>query len=87
MASRKKQSRLKDGSRKVVQISEMQGLEGENVTLQDLFIYKTPGQTETGYSHEGGGQLDATGFPPKFLGQLKQFGFNLSPRVFQPRRN
>lgn len=81
------QSRLKDGSRKVVQISEMQGLEGDNVTLQDIFIYKTPNQRETGYSHEGGGALVASGFPPKFMGQLKQFGFNLPARIFQPPRN
>ncbi|MEM9953768.1 MAG: CpaF family protein [Chloroflexota bacterium] len=81
------QSRLKDGSRKVVQISEMQGLEGDSVTLQDLFVYRTPGQKELGYSHEGGGDLEATGFPPRFMSQLKQFGFNLSPRIFQaPRR-
>lgn len=81
------QARLKDGSRKVVQISEMQGLAGETVTLQDIFIYKTPGQREQGYSHEGGGDLVATGFPPKFLGQLKQYGFNLPPRLFQPPRD
>ncbi len=80
------QSRLKDGSRKVVQISEMQGLEGENVTLQDIFIYRTPGQKEMGYSHEGGGSLVAAGFPPKFMGQLKQFGFNLPMKMFQPPR-
>lgn len=78
------QARLKDGSRKVVQVSEMQGLEGSNVTLQDIFVYRTPGQTAKGYSHEGGGSLDAAGFPPKFLDQLKQYGFNLPPRIFQP---
>ncbi|MEO1165777.1 MAG: CpaF family protein [Chloroflexota bacterium] len=81
------QSRLKDGSRKVVQISEMQGVEGDRVTIQDVFIYKTKGQREMGYSHEGGGELIASGFPPKFLGQLKQFGFDLPPRVFQPPRD
>ena len=80
------QSRLKDGSRKVVQISEMQGLEGENVTLQDVFVYKTPGQKEGGYSHEGGGELEPSGFPPRFMSQIKQFGFNLSAKIFQPRR-
>jgi len=80
------QSRLKDGSRKVVQVSEMQGLEGDNVTLQDIFIYRTPNQREAGYSHEGGGELVPSGFPPKFMGQLKQYGFNLSPKIFQPRR-
>jgi len=76
------QARLKDGSRKVVQVTEMQGLEGSNVTLQDIFIYQTAGNTSQGYSHEGGGTLEPTGFPPKFLSQLKQFGFNLPARVF-----
>jgi pilus assembly protein CpaF len=47
------QSRLKDGSRKVVQVSELQGMEGENVVLQDIFVYRTEGQRESGYSHEG----------------------------------
>ena len=77
------QARLKDGSRKVVQVTELQGMEGENVTLQDLFVYRTPGHTGMEYSHEGGGTLEATGFRPKFMDQFKQFGFNLSARVFQ----
>lgn len=76
------QARLKDGSRKVVQVTEMQGMEGTNVTLQDIFIYQSAGHTTGGYSHEGGGTLEPTGFPPKFLNQLKQFGFNLPARVF-----
>jgi pilus assembly protein CpaF len=76
------QSRLKDGSRKVVQITEMQGMEGDRVTLQDLFVYKTPGHTGQGYSHEGGGTLEPTGFPPRFMGQLRQFGFNLPASIF-----
>jgi pilus assembly protein CpaF len=76
------QSRLKDGSRKVVQVTEMQGMEGDKVTLLDIFVYKTPGHTGQGYSHDGGGQLEPTGFPPKFIHQLKQFGFNLSPTIF-----
>ncbi|GAB5492859.1 MAG: CpaF family protein [Phototrophicaceae bacterium] len=80
------QSRLKDGSRKVVQISEMQGLEGDSVTLQDIFIYKTEGQKEQGYSHEGGGELVPSGFPPRFMSQLKQFGFNLPMKMFSPQR-
>lgn len=76
------QARLKDGSRKVVQITEMQGLEGDRVTLLDIFLYRTPNQNSTGYSHEGGGTLDPTGFPPSFLDKFKQFGFNLPPRIF-----
>ncbi len=80
-------ARLKDGSRKVVQVSEMIGIEGPNVTLQDLFVYKTPDHRGAGYSHEGGGELQATGFPPMFLSRLKQFGFHLSPSIFGAGRN
>ncbi len=76
------QSRLKDGSRKVVQVTEVQGMEGESVILQDIFIYRTEGQKDTGYSHEGGGQLEATGFRPKFVDKFKQYGFNLPGRIF-----
>ena len=76
------QSRLKDGSRKVVQITELQGMEGESVVLQDVFIYRTEGQRDQGYSHEGGGDLQPTGFRPNFVEQFKQFGFNLPPSVF-----
>lgn len=76
------QSRLKDGSRKVTQVTELQGMEGENVTLQDIFIYRTPGQKEMGYSHEGGGELEPTGFRPKFVDKFKQYGYNLPGRVF-----
>jgi len=80
-------ARLKDGSRKVVQVAEMIGIEGSNVTLQDLFLYKTPEHRGGGYSHEGGGELLATGFPPMFLSRLKQFGFHLSPSIFGAGRN
>jgi len=76
------QARLKDGSRKVTQVTEVQGMEGESVVLQDIFIYRTPGQKETGYSHEGGGELEPTGFRPKFVDQFKQYGFNLPGRIF-----
>lgn len=76
------QSRLKDGARKVVQITEMQGMEGDKVTLQDLFVYRTANHQGQGYSHEGGGALEPTGFPPKFMHQLKQFGFNLPSSIF-----
>ncbi len=76
------QSRLKDGSRKIVQITEIQGMEGSRVTLQDLFIYRVPGQTGPGYAHVGGGALESTGFRPKFIDQLEQHGFKLGSRIF-----
>jgi pilus assembly protein CpaF len=76
-------ARLKDGSRKVVQVTELQGMEGENVTLQDIFVYRTPGQTDNGYSHEGGGRIECTGFRPRMVEAFKQYGFDLTARLFQ----
>jgi pilus assembly protein CpaF len=76
------QSRLKDGSRKIVQISEIQGMEGDQVTLQDIFVYQTPDQKGSGPSHAGGGTLNPTGFRPSFMERLEESGFKLSGRVF-----
>ncbi|MEM6281059.1 MAG: CpaF family protein [Chloroflexota bacterium] len=76
------QMRLKDGSRKVVQITELQGMEGSNVTLQDIFIYRTEGHKGMEFSHEGGGDLEPTGFRPKFVDQFKQYGIHIPGRVF-----
>ena len=76
------QSRLNDGSRKITYITEVQGMEGEAVVMQDLFVYRTPGQTTPGASHAGGGMLEATGFRPNFIGQLEQHGFKLGAKIF-----
>jgi pilus assembly protein CpaF len=76
------QSRLKDGSRKITQITELQGMEGERVTLQDIFIYQTPDHKGSGPSHAGGGTLNPTGFRPGFMDRLEEAGFNLSSRIF-----
>src|SRR5260221_8077880 len=76
------QSRLKDGSRKVVQVTELQGMEGEQVALQDIFVYKTPDHRGSGPSHMGGGTLMPTGFRPKFGERLEQAGFKLSGKIF-----
>ncbi len=76
------QSRLKDGSRKIVQVTELQGMEGEQVTLQDIFVYKTPDHRGAGPSHVAGGTLLPSGFRPKFMDRLEQAGFKLSGKVF-----
>ncbi len=81
------QARLKDGSRKIVQVTEVQGMEGESITLQDIFVYRTPGQTDMGYSHEGGGRVEGTGFRPKAVERFKQYGINLPARIFQPPKD
>jgi len=81
------QARLKDGTRKVVQVTEIQGMEGDQITLLDLFLYETEGHNGQGYSHEGGGSLNPTGFPPSFLERLRQYGFKLPKTIFGSTRN
>jgi pilus assembly protein CpaF len=76
------QARLKDGSRKIIQISEIQGMEGDNITIQDLFVYKTPDHKGPGPSHVGGGSLQPTGFRTKFSERIEQAGFKLSGKIF-----
>jgi pilus assembly protein CpaF len=76
------QARLKDGTRKVTQITEIQGMEGENVTLQDIFVYRTSDNKGPNPSTQGGGVLQPTGFRPKFVERFEQMGIRLSARIF-----
>ncbi len=68
------QSRLKDGSRKIIQITELQGMEGKSVTLQDLFIYQTPDHRGAGASHIGGGTLQSVRLPSQVHGATGRSG-------------
>jgi len=72
--------RLSDGSRKVVQVSEVQGMEGEIVVMQDIFLYV---QTGVKYGHVEG-YFTATGIRPKFMDKIEASGISLSPRMFVP---
>lgn len=76
------QSRLRDGARKITQITEVQGMEGESVTLQDIFVYKLPGQQGSAPATTSGGKMESTGFRPRFIERLEDNGFRLSARVF-----
>jgi pilus assembly protein CpaF len=69
------QVRLKDGSRKITHITEVQGMEGDTIVLQDLFLYK-----ETGV---GQGRFFSTGIRPKFISQLEEEGLSVSPSWFR----
>ena len=80
-------SHIRDGSRKITQITEIQGMEGESVTLQDIFMYRTPGQTTTTPATAGGGKLEPTGFRPKMIDRLEENGFRLSGRIFGAGQN
>lgn len=76
------QARLKDGSRKIIQIMEVQGMEGENVTLQNIFVYSTTGKPTMQPSHDGGGELMPTGMRPNFAGRFEEYGIELDANVF-----
>ena len=72
-------SRLSDGSRRVTSITEVTGMEGEVVTLQDIFVFE-----KRGLSPEGNviGRFAATGIRPKFYERLLAAGIRLSADLF-----
>jgi pilus assembly protein CpaF len=73
------QSRLKDGTRKITNITEVQGMEGDVVVLQDIFIFR-----QNGISEEGKllGRLVPTGVRPKFYERLESSGIRIPTSVF-----
>lgn len=73
------QSRLRDGSRKIVSISEVMGMEGDTVVLQDLFLYEARSM-ESGKLH---GRFFATGARPQFGEKLSSSGVMLRDDWFQ----
>ncbi|MCL6558923.1 MAG: Flp pilus assembly complex ATPase component TadA, partial [Firmicutes bacterium] len=74
-------NRFKDGSRKVTQITEIQGMEGDVIVLQDLFVFQ---QTGIGEDGKVKGQFISTGIRPKFTERLEASGIHLDPRIFAP---
>ncbi|GIV95629.1 MAG: type II secretion system protein E [Herpetosiphonaceae bacterium] len=73
------QARLRDGSRKVINITEVQGMESGQVVLQDIFMFEDQGTTPDGKVI---GQLKPTGTRPKFTPKLEANGFKLPPSIF-----
>jgi pilus assembly protein CpaF len=74
------QARLKDGSRRIVAITEVIGMEGEIITLQDLFTFDySAGRDEAGRFR---GQLVSTGLRPRFTQDLADLGIELHPTMF-----
>ena len=76
------QARLKDGTRRLTHITEVVGMEGEVITIQDLFTFDfRAGVDERGRSL---GELRPTGLRPHFLDKLQDRGIVVPPRVFMP---
>ena len=72
------QQRLRDGSRRILFITEVQGMEGEMITMSDIFEFE-----QTGY--EGGkiiGRIRPTGIRPKFYERIEDAGIHLPPSIF-----
>lgn len=73
------QSRMKDGSRKIINITEVVGMEGDTVTLQDVFVYKPEGMDVTGKLK---GKYVATGIRPSFLEKIAEGGILIRDEWF-----
>ena len=72
------QARLRDGSRRVTNITEVQGMEGDVIVLQDIFVFEQLGE-------EGGkilGRIKPTGIRPKFMNKFEEANIHLPPSIF-----
>ncbi len=72
-------TRLPDGRRKVTSVAEISGMEGDVITMQDVFIFERHGVTEKGLVR---GAFKATGIRPKFTDRLAAAGYRLRPSLF-----
>jgi pilus assembly protein CpaF len=73
--------RLADGRRRLISLSEITGMEGDVVTMQEIFHFR-----QTGMSADGAvlGKFEATGVRPRFLDHVIAHGVTLSPSLFRP---
>jgi len=73
------QSRLQDGSRRVTHLTEVQGMEGEVITLQDIFVFEQKGKDE---NDKIIGNFKPTGIRPKFMDKLAANGIHIPNEIF-----
>src|ERR1044072_4206455 len=74
------QQRLKDGTRRFTHVTEVAGMEGEVITLQDIFLFDFSREVD----EEGRfrGRLKSTGLRPKFIEKLQERGIHVDPELF-----
>ena len=77
-------ARLSDGRRRLISLSELSGMEGDVITMQEIFRYR---QTGVGSDGMVQGRFEATGIRPRFLDQVMAHGVSLAPDLFRPDRN
>ncbi len=73
-------ARLSDGSRKMMSLNELVGMEGDMITMQEIFSFKMMGLTE---DRRVRGKFITTGIRPKFMDRLEAMGINLPAAVFK----
>jgi len=73
-------TRLHDGARKVTNISEVRGTEGDRIAIDEIFVFDRKGQSEAGKSL---GTFRATGHKPKVMERLKAYGVHIESSVFE----
>jgi pilus assembly protein CpaF len=72
------QERMRDGTRKIVQVTEVSGMEGDVITMTDIFVFE-----QTGYENNKLiGRFRPTGLRPKFMDKIEASGIHLPPSVF-----
>src|SRR3981081_296843 len=77
-----KLARLSDGTRKVIAISEVSGMEGDIISLQDVFVFERRGMDENGRVR---GTFTPSGIRPMFAERLAAAGYRLRPGLFEAR--
>lgn len=73
-------NRLKDGTRRFTRVTEVQGMEGDIITLQDLFQFDYMGVDEEGKFK---GRIKSTGLRPRFMNRLQNIGIDLPDEIFE----
>ncbi|MBB5271052.1 pilus assembly protein CpaF [Quisquiliibacterium transsilvanicum] len=76
-------ARLTDGTRRITSVQEISGMEGETITLQEIFTFK---QLGIGTNGAVDGYFAATGVRPRFIERLRAFGITLPEEYFDPAR-
>jgi len=77
-------ARLTDGRRKVISLQEITGMEGDIVTMQEIFAFRQTGIADNGTVQ---GHYCATGVRPRFVERLRTFGIEVPDRLFDPTRH
>jgi pilus assembly protein CpaF len=76
------QQHMRDGSRRITHVTEVVGMEGDVITLQDLFLFHQEGVDERG---KISGRLRATGIRPRWYQRMEDAGIRLPLSIFKPQ--